>query len=94
LADTEAIRALGTANAALADDLANVARILSSMPADSALGPVGDRFMSALAGAAVDGSRAVSTLGESLAASGSTAHTAAAAYDQADHGVRSRIAEV
>ena len=65
LADTDAIRALGSANSTHAADLAEVAATLSSLPvpAASPLGPIGARFMSALAEAAAEGSRAVTALG-------------------------------
>jgi hypothetical protein len=91
-ADTDAIRAMGSANSAHAADLAGVAAVLSTVPlAGSALGPVGAKFVAALAEAAADGSRAVSALGESLAASHRTASAAAAAYDDADHGAGALI---
>ena len=51
-ADTDAIRALGAANSAHAADLAAIAATLSSLPggdAGSMLGPVGARFLAALA---------------------------------------------
>lgn len=96
LADTDAIRALGSANSTHAADLAEVAATLSSLPvpATSPLGPIGARFMSALAEAAAEGSRAVTALGSRLSASGPTAYAAAAAYDEADYGAGSRVAEV
>ncbi len=86
-ADTDAIRAFGTANSAQAADLAAVAAVLSSMPgaaAGSMLGPVGTRFLSALADATTDASRAVAVLGERLAAGHRTAYASAAAYENAD----------
>jgi len=94
-ADTEAIRALGSANSTHAADLASIAATLSSLPdSASALGPVGAGFLSALAATAYEDSRAVAALGDRLAASTSTAHTAAAAYDNADRGAGLRIIEV
>jgi hypothetical protein len=91
--DTDAIRALGTANSAHADELAAVAAMLSSLPvAESMLGPVGARFVTALIAAAADGSRAVAALSDSLTASSRTASAAATAYDDADQGAGARIA--
>ena len=95
-ADTDAIRTLGSANSAHAADLANVAATLSSLPVAagaSMFGPVGARFLTALAEAAADGSRAVAALSDRLSASGTTAHAAALAYDDADHGAGTRITE-
>jgi hypothetical protein len=96
LADTDAIRALGSANSTQAGDLAEVAATLSSLPipAASPLGPIGDRFISALVEAAGEGARAVSVLGSRLSASGRTAYAAAAAYEDTDHVAGSRVAEV
>jgi hypothetical protein len=87
-ADTDAIRAFGAANSTQAADLAAVAAALSSMPgtaAGSLLGPVGIRFLQALADATTDASRAVAALSDRLAAGNLTAHASAAAYDDADH---------
>jgi hypothetical protein len=87
-ADTDAICAFGAANSAHAADLAAVAAALSSMPgaaAGSLLGPVGIRFLAALADATTEASHAVTALGERLAAGCSTAHASAAAYENADH---------
>jgi hypothetical protein len=86
-ADTDAIRAFGAANAARAADLAAVAAALSSMPdagAGSGLGPIGARFLAALAEATTDVSRAVAALGDRLATGYLTAHASAAAYENAD----------
>jgi hypothetical protein len=86
-ADTDAIRAFGAANTAQAADLAAVAAALSSMPdtaASSMLGPVGARFVEALADAATDASRAVAALGDSLSTASTTAHASASGYDAAD----------
>jgi len=87
-ADTDAIRAFGAANSAQAADLAAVATNLSSMPAavaGSTLGPIGTRFLAALADATTDASRAVAALGDRLAAGHRGAHASAAAYENADH---------
>ena len=86
-ADTDAIRAFGDASTAHAADLAAVAATLSSMPgaaADSMLGPVGARFLTALADATTEASRAVAALGERLQAGCITAYASAAAYENAD----------
>jgi len=96
-ADTDAIRALGSANSAHADDLAAVAAALSSLPiaaAGSSLGPVGAGFVSALAEAVVDGSRAVAALSKRLGTSNTTAYAVASAYDSVDSDASSRIAGV
>ncbi len=96
-ADTDAIRALGSANSTHADDLADIAAALSSLPvtsAGSSLGPVGARFLSALTEAAADGSRAVTTLREHLLISSTTAYAVASAYDSVDSATGVRIAGV
>ncbi len=94
-ADTDAIRALGSANSTHAADLAAIAAELSSLPvAASMFGPVGARFLSALAEAAADGSRAAAALSQRLAASTTTANAAAATYDDTDRGAGTRIAGV
>lgn len=93
-ADTDAVRALGSANRAQADDLTEAAATLSSLTSTSiapVYGPVAARFVSALVDAAADGSRAITALGDRLAASRRTAHAAADAYDSADHGARRRL---
>jgi len=82
-ADTEAIRTFGAASSAQAADLAAVASALSSLPGADAFGPVGARFLAALADAA-ETSRAVTALIDRLATGGLTAHTSAAAYESAD----------
>jgi hypothetical protein len=91
-ADTDAVRALGSANSAHATDLADVAATLSSLPdAAPMLGPVGARFLTALAEAAANESSAVTALSERLSMSKTTAYAAAAAYDDADRGSGARI---
>jgi len=87
-ADTDAIRAFGAANSAQAADLAAVAAALSSTPdaaAGAMLGPVGARFVAALADAAMAASRSVTALGERLAAGHVTAYASAATYEDADY---------
>jgi hypothetical protein len=86
-ADTDAIRAFGAANSAHAADLAAVATALSSIPDAAAyamLGPVGTRFLAALADVAVHSSKAVAALSERLEFGDRTAHASAAAYENAD----------
>jgi hypothetical protein len=86
-ADTDAIRAFGAASSAQAADLAAVAATLSSMPdpaAGSMLGPVGTRFLAALADATTETSSAVAALHERVASGCDTAHASAGAYEGAD----------
>ncbi|WP_264073794.1 hypothetical protein, partial [Mycolicibacter minnesotensis] len=91
-ADTDAIRALGSANSTRADELAHIATTLAALPvAGSSLGPVGARFLSALADAAADGSRAVLALSALLSGSDATAHAVASAYESVDSGAGTRI---
>jgi type II secretory pathway component PulK len=86
-ADTDAIRAFGAVNSAQAVDLSALVTALTSLPAASApsMGPVGTRFLAALADAATDASRAVAALSDRLEAGHRTAGASAAAYDNADH---------
>ena len=87
LADTDAIRALGSASAARAADLAAIAATLSSLPGPTTaalFGPVGAGFLAALAEAVADQARAVAVLGKSVEAAATTAGASAAAYDDAD----------
>jgi hypothetical protein len=86
-ADTDAIRTFGTASSAQAADLTAAAATLSSVPgpaADSMLGPVGARFLAALAGATTDVCCAVAALRDRVAAGCDTAHASAGAYEEAD----------
>jgi prophage DNA circulation protein len=90
LADTDAIRALGSASSAHAADLAAVASTLSSLPGPAlatAFGPVGARFLAALADATAREARAVTALSDSVAAACPTAYATATAYGDADHRV-------
>jgi hypothetical protein len=87
-ADTDAIRAFGAANSAQAADLSALVTALTSLPASSAsstLGPVGARFLGALADAATDASRAVAALSDRLGSGYFTARASATAYENADH---------
>jgi hypothetical protein len=94
-ADTDAIRALGSANSTRADDLADIAITLSSLPiaaSGASLGPVGAGFLSALTEAAADGSREVAAISDHLGMSNTTAYSVASAYDSTDSGAAIRIA--
>jgi hypothetical protein len=87
-ADTDAVRAFGAANSAHAADLSAVVATLESMPGAAAgtmLGPVGARFLVALAEAAADAGRAVSALSDRLQAGHVIARASATAYEDADH---------
>lgn len=95
LADTDAIRALGSASSAHAADLAAVASTLSSLPdpaTASMFGPVGANFLAALADAAAGEARAAAALSDSVAAACTTAHASATGYDDADQRVGDVIA--
>jgi hypothetical protein len=94
-ADTDAIRAWAAANAARADDLAEVVAALSSLPvaaSGSSLGPVASRFLSALSAAAADGARAAAAISDQLASAGETTKTVASAYDSVDTSAAKRVA--
>lgn len=96
-ADTDAIRALGSADSVHADDLAAIAAGLASLSlsaAGSSLGPVGARFLSALTEAVADGSRAVAALSERVGTSSATAYAIASAYDTVDGDASTRIGGV
>lgn len=96
-ADTDAVRALGSANSAHAEDLAAIAHALSSLPLSavgSSLGSVGAGFLSALTEAVADGSRAVAALSEHLWTSNGTAYAVASAYDAVDRDASAHIAGV
>lgn len=92
-ADTDAIRAYGSASASHAADLRAAAARLTTIgtaPA-SMFGPVGAVFQAALARAAEREARAVSALGTALAAANPAAVTAAHAYEGADADAGSRL---
>jgi hypothetical protein len=94
-ADTDAIRTLGAANSEHATDLAAVATALSSLPhAADALGPVGARFLAALADATADASRAVTALADRLTAGCRTARGSANAYENADERAGAQVSGV
>lgn len=92
-ADPDAIRALGSASSAQAADLAAAAARLSTLPA-AALGPVGARFVSALADAATQESRAVTALSARLAQASVTADASAEAYDNVDERAATLVSTV
>jgi len=87
LVDTDAIRALGAACSAQADDMSAVAAALKSLPgpaATAAFGPVGAGFLAALADAAAAEARAITALGTDLASAHSVSGSVADAYADAD----------
>ncbi|WP_234816997.1 MULTISPECIES: hypothetical protein [Mycolicibacterium] len=84
LADTATIRTLGRAYVTHAADLAAVAAALRAIPSPpDALGPVGDRFLTAFTAALSDQSNAVAALGERTQAASRTAAHNAASFDAA-----------
>ena len=87
LVDTDAIRALGAACSAQADDLSAAAAALKSLPgpdAAAAFGPVGAGFLAALADAVAAEARAITALGDDLASAHSVSGAVAEAYADAD----------
>jgi len=85
--DTNAICALGTDCSAHADDLSTAAAALKSLPgagADAAFGPVGARFLAALADAVAIEMRAILALGDDLASAQSVTSGVAQTYSDAD----------
>ncbi|MCV7154601.1 type VII secretion target [Mycolicibacterium pyrenivorans] len=92
-ADTDAIRAYGSASSAHAADLEAAAARLSAVgtvPA-SIFGPVGAAFQAALARATEREARTVSDLSSALAAANPAAAIAAHAYEGADADAGSRL---
>jgi hypothetical protein len=95
LADTDAIRDLGTASSANAADLAAIASTLSSLPdpaTSEMFGPVAAPFLAALADAAACEARAAAQLRDSVSAASTTAHASATAYGDVDQRVGGQIA--
>lgn len=85
LAENDAIRALAHADASHAADLAGAADALAAVPVAAAarsLGPVGARFLAALADATAAESANAAALAARLTAGAATAHGSAAAYDE------------
>jgi hypothetical protein len=96
-ADTDAVRALGAAHRVNAADLSAIAATLSSLPTAAiaaVMGPVGARFVTALAEAAARESHAVAALSDTVLAAGGTARSSAAAYDAVDHRVGESLPRV
>lgn len=94
-ADTDAIRALAAANFAHADELAALASKLAAAPiAETAFGPVGQRFIAVLTEAVAHEARRVAALRDRAWASGDAAHRTALAYDEADERAGSRVSGV
>ncbi|WP_029116628.1 type VII secretion target [Mycobacterium sp. URHB0044] len=87
LADIAAIRALAAAHSGHAADLDAVAATLRSAVGPScaaAFGPIGARFVAALAEAVARDAAAAARLGERMTVADHTAAAAAVAYDNAD----------
>lgn len=84
-ADTDLIRAFGSAAAVHADDLRSAAGLLTTAGADPAsLGPVGAAFLAALTHAAEREAQGLAGLGRSLIAAQDAARGCAQAYEIAD----------
>jgi Excreted virulence factor EspC, type VII ESX diderm len=87
LVDTDAIRTLGAACTAQADDLSAAATALKSLPgpdATAAFGPVAAAFLAALADAAVAEAEAITALSENLASAHPVSSAVAGAYAETD----------
>jgi hypothetical protein len=87
LVDTNAIRALGADCSTQADHLSAAASALTSLPgpdAAAAFGPVGTRFLTTLADAAVAEARAITALSDNLASAHSISGLLADAYAETD----------
>ena len=84
VADTGAIRTLGTAHAAHAAELDTIAATLRSTPSPAAaLGPVGSQFLAAYTAAVAGQSARVAELGERVRSAGMVAANNAASFDAA-----------
>lgn len=95
LADTATIHALGSAYTTHAADLAAVAAALRSIPPPSeALGPVGDRFLTAFTHAVARQSDAVAALGERVQVAGVVAGHNATSFDAAGSRAAGLLPEV
>ena len=87
LVDTDAVRALGAHCSNQADDLSTATAALKSLPGPdmaAAYGPVGARFLAALADAIAAEARAIAALGEDLASARPRTGVVADAYADAD----------
>jgi len=94
-ADTDLIRAYGSASSGQAAELQGVVARLTAVgtvPSTSMFGPVGARFQAALIQAAGREAHRVSELSASLAAARSAAWRAAQAYSESDTGAGNQIA--
>jgi hypothetical protein len=91
--DTDLVRAYGAASTGHAADLQAAASRLTTLDAGSAamFGPVGARFMAALARAAGDTARSVTDVSGSLTAARTGALASAQAYEEADGAVDGRL---
>jgi hypothetical protein len=90
--DPELLRAYGVAAASHAADLQSVAGRLAALGPDAAqLGPVGARFVAALARAADGEAGTVTRLGDLLGAAHHAAGATAQAYRDADTGAGARL---
>jgi hypothetical protein len=96
-ADTDAIRAYGTAATELSADLRAAAAILArdlGPTVAAALGPVGARFAEALTDAAAGLQTDVSRIGDDVMAAGTATAAAARDYDDAEMHARTKVAQV
>ncbi|WP_234897672.1 type VII secretion target [Mycolicibacterium vanbaalenii] len=93
-ADTEFIRAYGSASAGHAADLQAVVARLTALDAGAAagLGPVGARFQAALARAIDREAGTITDLGTAVAAAHPVAQATAQAYESADDAAGARLA--
>ncbi|MBX7455954.1 ESX-1 secretion-associated protein [Mycolicibacterium sp. 3033] len=90
--DTQAVRKYGRAADAHATALHTAAaQLTAAADGSSAYGPIGARFLAALARAAGDDATALAALGVSLASARTAAHTSALTYDAADADAATRI---
>lgn len=90
--DTETVCAYGAASATHAADLHDAAARLTTLSGGSAVfGPVGARFLAALARAAGDDARVVGSLGGSLTAAHGAAFGSARAYEGSDARAAGRV---
>jgi hypothetical protein len=95
-ADTDAIRAYGTATTELSTDLRSAAALLTrdlGPTVAAALGPVGARFAEALTDAAAGLLTSVTRVGDDVAAAGTATEAAARDYDDAEMHARTKIAQ-
>lgn len=91
-ADTDAVRTLAATTAAHADRLATITAKLAAVPASTAaFGPVGEPFLTALAGAVAEEARLVASMRDAATTTGDTAYRTALAYDDADDRAGARV---